>query len=508
MAAFSFRDLSTAAVLGLSASALVIATFIHRFIVYWRLRHFRGPFWGAFSKIFLIRAAIKGTSHTSLNWAADTYGNLARVGPRNLITNDPDIWRHVNGVRQDYVKSEMYAALSFDARGRNILSETYEPRHKVLRQKMMNGFSGKEINSLEQSLDEVINELIALLRRKYLSTNKTFRMLDLAPIIQYFASDFISKIDFGESFGYLAADEDLYDYQKQTKKSLPLICLCENWPGFFWFMDSRWLRPLWAPAIGDKVGLGRVMGYTQKIVSERFREEKDVHRDMLASFIRHGLSHEEAECAAVLQVIAGSDTVAAALRATLFYIITTPMAYKRLQEELDEAKAKRSATSSSTIITDAECRHLGYLQGCIKEGIRLWPPLAGLKEKVVPPAGEYMEGKFIPGGTCIGIDMWGMLRKKDVFGEDADLFRPERWTETTDPEQLHRMERIQEFAFGHGKWQCLGKTIALIEMTKCIAELMQRFDFAITDPKHPITYRHSGVMVQSNFYVRVSERGQ
>ncbi|KAI9801376.1 MAG: hypothetical protein M1825_003355 [Sarcosagium campestre] len=504
MAFSAVKDLSTLSILSLAVGALVTAVFIHRFLVWFRLREFSGPISGQFSKFFLIRAAVSGNVHLQLNWACEKYGNLARVGPQNLITNDPELWRHVNGVRNDYVKSDMYGALSFDARGKNILSETFEPRHKVLRQKMIGGFSGKEIPSLEKDLDTTILNLVALLKRKYLSTSKRLRVADLGPIIQYFASDFISLIDFGESFGYLAADEDLFDYQKQTKKSLKMICLFEYWPGLFKLMEARWIRPLWAPAMKDKVGLGRVMGYTQKIVSERFGDEKGFKNDMLGSFIRHGLSREEAECAAVLQVIAGSDTVAAGLRATMFYIITNPPVYRKLQEELDAAKGPNPAEDS--VLSDAVIKQLPYLQGCIKEGVRLWPPLAGLKEKVVPAGGEYIDGRFIPAGTCIGIDMWGMLRLKSVFGEDADLFRPERWIEAKG-EELKNMERVQDFAYGYGKWACLGKSIAITEMGKAMAELFYRFDLSITDPKDPITYRHCGVMVQTKFFTRISERG-
>jgi len=44
----------------------------------------------------------------------------------------------------------------------------------------------------------------------------------------------------------------------------------------------------------DKAGFGFLMGEA-KVVAERYGPEKVVSRDMLGSFVRHGLTQEEAE---------------------------------------------------------------------------------------------------------------------------------------------------------------------------------------------------------------------
>jgi len=57
--------------------------------------------------------------------------------------------------------------------------------------------------------------------------------------------------------------------------------------------------------------------------------------DMFASFVRHGLDTEELVSESVLQVVAGSDTTATALRCIFLYVMTHPRVYRQLQREID-----------------------------------------------------------------------------------------------------------------------------------------------------------------------------
>ncbi|KXH40933.1 hypothetical protein CSAL01_09551 [Colletotrichum salicis] len=149
--------------------------------------------------------------------------------------------------------------------------------------------------------------------------------------------------------------------------------------------------------------------------AERFGSGGKVQRDMLGSFVTHGLTQEEAESEILLQIIAGSDTTATEIRATLLYVMTKP------------PRPQQTPTRNRPIITDAEARNLPYLQAVIKEGLRIFPPVVGLMAKQTPPEGDTWNGAFIPGGTRVWWSAWAMFRRQDVFGDDADEFRPERW---------------------------------------------------------------------------------
>jgi cytochrome P450 len=152
---------------------------------------------------------------------------------------------------------------------------------------------------------------------------------------------------------------------------------------------------------------------------------------------------------------------------TLLYIISTPPVYNRLQAELDKAF---DSGHISQPIKDSEARRLPYLQAVITEGVRIFPAATPPLFKIVPEEGDTVSGFRIPGGTQIGHNIFGTLRSKKYWGDDADLFRPERWLEADEPE-LERMNTVFEIIFGFGKYKCLGRAMASMELNKVIPEV-------------------------------------
>ena len=123
------------------------------------------------------------------------------------------------------------------------------------------------------------------------------------------------------------------------------------------------------------------------------------------------------------------------------------------------------------------------------------------------PEGDTLpDGTFIPGGTAIGICAFGIHRNKEIYGEDAKLFRPERWLEANE-EQLVKMKRTQEMVFSGGLYRCLGEQIAKMELNKAVFELVRRFEFTMEKPNKPFDREFCfGLFLQTGMWVRVTER--
>lgn len=73
------------------------------------------------------------------NVCSHPLGSLARVGPNELVTCDPEILRRVWGVRSRYTRGDFYDAVRFDPERDNLISMRSDAAHKALKEKMAAG---------------------------------------------------------------------------------------------------------------------------------------------------------------------------------------------------------------------------------------------------------------------------------------------------------------------------------------------------------------------------------
>lgn len=333
--------------------------------------------------------------------------------------------------------------------------------------------------------------------------------MDLSRKAQFFSLDIITDIAYGRPMGDLIEDDDVYKYVQSTEEMLEVVILLGSIPILNDILQIKWIADFMFPSEKDSTGVGPLIAISKQLISERVGPKAVQRQDMLGSFIEHGVPEESLVSESLIQILAGSDTSATVIRATMLHLMTNVVAYKRLQSEIDDAV--HAGKISNPVVTDAEARGLPYLQAVIKEGMRIYPAVTGALSKLAPPEGDTVtltetnETVFIPGGTEIGYNAWGVHRSKSVFGADADHFRPERWL-TAEGEKLHRMLRSSELVWGYGKYQCLGRQVAMIELNKVFVELFRNFDFALCDPTKPWTSENVGLWIQKDQWVKVTTR--
>lgn len=300
-------------------------------------------------------------------------------------------------------------------------------------------------------------------------------LTDFARIVQYFTLDSITKIAFGEAFGYLTTDSDVYGCIESFDIMMPRLSFANDIPLLRNALFSKWGLLLSGPSKEDPKGWGKLLAVAEKVVGKRFDDMVDgvvQHKqDMLGSFVRRGVDRRQCETEVLLQIVAGSDTVATPIRGTLLYLMTTRHAYDKMRAEIDDFDR-----GGPEPIKNSEALQLPYLQAVIYEGLRMSPAFSGYLGKRTPPGGETLpDGTFVPGGVDIGHSTLSMQRLPDVFGEDVDVFRPERWLETdADPTRKALMTRVVDLNFGYGRWVCIGKHIAMMELNKIFVEVSGR----------------------------------
>ncbi|KAK2692978.1 hypothetical protein QWA68_007221 [Fusarium oxysporum] len=485
-----------------AAALAIIAWYIVSSVISWyRLRHIPGPLLAKFSYLWLARLALSGKqyeTHLELN---KKYGPIVRVGPYEVLTDDLELLRKVNGTKSLYAKGASYSGSRLNPWHESLFMMRDPIAHDKMKAKLIYGYSGKETMGPEAAIDEQIMNLVRLIQDKYISKPREFRPLLWSKTAGLFTLDVISRLALGQEFGCLNRDEDIHCFFDTLRDYLPIVSLTTDVPWLRNIAFSPLFLRLFGPSIKDKKGIGKMMGLTNKVVEEFYHSDGGVRRDMLSSFKKHGLTKDQCEIESIFMFVAGSDTTASVIRAGMLHILATPHVYCRLKREI--ANTIREGRVSKPI-SNADSLFQPYIQAIVYECLRIRSVSTNMSFKEVPTGGDAYNGKFLPAGTNIGMNFSGLLRSETLFGKDAHIFRPERFTEVDDKTSA-KLKRDVELTFGLGRWSCLGKPIALMELNKIFFELFRHFDFQLAEPHRAMQFDSYMLFRDKGLVLRVTE---
>lgn len=127
-------------------------------------------------------------------------------------------------------------------------------------------------------------------------------------------------------------------------------------------------------------------------------------------------------------LIAGRDTTASLL-SSLFHILARhPDVWQKVRQEVTQQLQGRLPSY------DELRNSIPYTRNCITETLRLYPPVPNntrlaIRDTVLPRGGGPRGDApvFVPKGCTLIYTVYAMHRREDLFGADANEFRPERW---------------------------------------------------------------------------------
>ncbi|PYH57086.1 cytochrome P450 [Aspergillus niger CBS 101883] len=174
-------------------------------------------------------------------------------------------------------------------------------------------------------------------------------------------------------------------------------------------------------------------------------------------------------------LLAGRDTTACCLTWTLRLLVQHPHVLSKLRAEISDRVGIGLGSPTPTI---TQVRSLPYLSLVIKEVLRLYPSVpvnsrAATKTTTLPTGGGPTGTApiLVRKGEAVGYCVYAMHRRRDIYGADADKFRPERWDN----------DALKDVGWGYlpfngGPRVCLGQEFALLEVGYTIVRLLQTFE--------------------------------
>lgn len=198
------------------------------------------------------------------------------------------------------------------------------------------------------------------------------------------------------------------------------------------------------------------------------REGEDFLQTLMDSKYADGKDLTEDEITGLLlaAIFAGHHTSSVTTAWTLLELLQNPRILQRAIDEVDRV------FGGGREVSHAALRELTFVEGCVKEALRMHPPLFMLV-RVAQEDFVYKEW-FVPKGSWIVVSPTVAHRIPEHFA-DPDRFDPDRFG----PGREEDKRDFAYIAFGGGRHKCLGNAFAILQIKAILALLLGQFDFGL-----------------------------
>jgi len=161
----------------------------------------------------------------------------------------------------------------------------------------------------------------------------------------------------------------------------------------------------------------------------------------------------------------------------MYYLLIHPAYFQDLRKEIDH----NFPFEKGDPIEFAKLSSMKLLNAVINEALRLLPALSTSIQRapVKGSGGIVLKDIFIPEGTGITIPPYTLHRDPHYFSPRTDEFWPERWLVSKHEEKELILDRAAFIPFSYGPANCVGKSLAILELRYIIAMLVQQFDISL-----------------------------
>ncbi|KAH7116764.1 cytochrome P450 [Dendryphion nanum] len=444
------------------------------------LAKYPGPLLWRISPIPSCISLLRGRISFDYKTWHDQYGPVVRVMPNELSFNTAKAWDDIYGHRvglQNMDKDPIHVGAVEAIPGATNLTMAPDLHHARQRRALAHAFSKQAL--LEQ--EPILKGYVALFVQKLREMAHKGEAANMVSWFNFCTFDIIGDLSFGEPFGCLNEGEGsesanwvVLVYESIKAGALEQATRRFASPGS---IVQRFL--LWCvPSIIRERRYKHLRNSTEKTV--RRMNTKTEHRDFIWYILKqrekkNEVSDDEVIMNAALFIVAGSETTATELCGLTNYLLRNPDMLQKLTNEI------RTACKSESDLNMDILGSLTYMNACIEEGLRIFPPVPIGLLRVVPKGGSLIDGHPVPEGTSVCVASWSAAHSSANFVE-PDSFIPERFMDT--PASRERFSSDVKKAaqpFSTGPRGCIGRNLTYVELRLILGALLWNFDLEFAD---------------------------
>ncbi|GHF48096.1 cytochrome P450 [Deinococcus metalli] len=248
----------------------------------------------------------------------------------------------------------------------------------------------------------------------------------------------------------------------------------------------HWPTPANRRAQASGAALDRVVA---RIIGER-RAAAEPGTDLLGMLLaardehgQGGLSDREIRDEVMTLFLAGHETTATLLTFLFLEFARHPDVQERARAEVRAVLAGRDPDA-------ADARNLPYVNACIQEALRLYPPAWIVPRQATEPV--TVAGYALPAGANVSVNIY-LMQRSAVAWPRPDVFDPQRWLGGARTPDAY-------MPFGAGARMCIGNHLALLEATLIAAALLRDLHYDVpgggpTGLKPSVTLKPGGPVI-------------
>ncbi|KAL1863003.1 alanine transaminase alt2 [Diaporthe australafricana] len=333
-------------------------------------------------------------------------------------------------------------------------------------------FARDNIANLEM-LESHVQTLLACIEQPGLDDDGWTRPVGLAGLFPCLTIDSATELFLGHSThslqSRLSGDPPQHQFHRAFERVQAVLSIRMRLRSLYWLYGNKQLR--------------KCMGILNAFVDDAIRkadadaDSKRSRYDFLNTLRERCTDVDEVREQFLGMLAAGRDTTASLMSWVFYCLVRNPRVFAKLRSIVIEEFGPYSADAGVAMreITFQKLKGCRYLQHVMNETLRLHSIVAFNSRMAVRdttlPTGGGEDGSlpvFVPAGTEVNFSSHVMHRRKDIWGQDADDFVPERW-ETNRSGWAYA-------PFNGGPRICIGQQFALTEAGYVTVRLLQRYD--------------------------------
>lgn len=299
-----------------------------------------------------------------------------------------------------------------------------------------------------------VQQVLDHLWHRFRQFAKDGQHIDIQVWANYLAFDVVSQLGMGGPIGFID-DGDKHGILSAVHQIFYIQAAAGYMPGQMMFLQWPSVQAL-ADLLGGAGGFKRFNKWSERQIKSRMAEEEEDSkrgRDLLDHFI--SMKEPDGKKATQPSVMAevgnligaGADTAAVGIAVVLGQLVEHPDDLATLRREVDEAyEALATSGQESAELNLREMERLPFLSACVQEATRMCPSIVWQLPREAPESGITIAGHYIPPSATLSMSPMAHNRSKEIFGDDADEWRPQRWLPGGDQvegksERQRRMEK-------------------------------------------------------------------